>query len=236
MSPETGKTDCLVIDVTENILTHFNTYDLDRPNFVVPRAGGKKGEPCLFRYCDNCGEECSNRCVQCPTCGHEFKKESIPAEFLPKMVDVDFDARPPAPPEPWFVQGMSVDVHQSKKKDENGDHKQLMKISFEVTASEQSYDFQTVSEWVCFADYYTGFAVTMGHKKWGELTDEPFPDNVTEGVWVAESAFKRPVQVMCVIDGKYLKISSYVFDGDRMMEKAFVNDYVEAEYDDDIPF
>jgi hypothetical protein len=131
---------------------------------------------------------------------------------------------------------MSVSVHKSKKQTDDGRNKQLMKISFEVSATPESFDFQTVNEWICFEDYYSGFAVKMGAKKWKELSDEDMPDNVIEGVWIAESCFNKPDIVTCVMDGKWLKIYSYIYENESEKQTMVPVPAYGDGYEDDIPF
>ena len=240
-APDTEKKDCLLIDITDNVTTHFPQFDLDRPNIVIPRKSGPKGEPCPWKICPECDSEVHASSMFCPNCNYEFRKDTIPAEFLPDLRSVSFDESPPPEPYPMLCINMDISVHEAKKAGPEGP-RFLMKIKFDLALTETSLDLESVYEWLCFADHYSGYAVTMGQKKWGQYTSEPCPDNVTEAVWIAETAFKRPEKVMVIEDGKYLKIDSLIFPEEIETEQPKpISDFINEnqpnnQYDDEIPF
>ncbi|WP_421717470.1 DEAD/DEAH box helicase [Algiphilus sp.] len=69
LSPETGKTDCLVLDFAGN-LERLGPVDDIRP----PRAPGKRDEPgdAPAKMCDQCGALMHLSARECGDCGHPF--------------------------------------------------------------------------------------------------------------------------------------------------------------------
>ena len=68
LSPETGKTDCLVADFTD---TALRLGPVDAIRGKAPRAPGGKTPPGK-RICDSCGHQCHPSLRVCPACGSAF--------------------------------------------------------------------------------------------------------------------------------------------------------------------
>jgi len=232
-----GKENCLLIDVTDNIAIHFPTFDLDRPNVKIPKASSsgddEEEKTCQFKMCPECGVEVHNATKICPDCHYEWPDELMEAKYLPKMQDVTFDA---AKPTVWKVNSVRVDGHISKK-----NQKELMKIIIEI--SNDNFETKTVYQWICFEDYYEGYAVKKGAETWKQFCSVDFPLDLTSGLWIAQESFKSPTTVTCEQgDNNFLNIISMDFtplpeiEYDSFQYEDPAKAYDINDYSDEIPF
>ncbi|MCR5414827.1 MAG: DEAD/DEAH box helicase [Kiritimatiellae bacterium] len=72
LSPETGKTECLVLDFGKNV-ERFGPIDAIRAG--EPRTGGSGEGGALVRECPRCGRYVAISTALCPECGCEFPVE-----------------------------------------------------------------------------------------------------------------------------------------------------------------
>ncbi len=160
-----GKEYGFVLDLTDNT-SRFGT-DLDRVRVDVPKSVvrdfDKKND--LFKLCPLCARECHKALRVCE-CGFSWPPpEVIEADTIPEMTEVSFER---APPVELYCDGMSCEVHSAKNE------KLLGRVKlFSGTTM--------VSVWLCFADYYSGFAIQQGMEKWKKLCGmPPYPLSVEE--------------------------------------------------------
>lgn len=226
-----GKDEALLIDLTGNVL-EFG-LDLDNPKFEVPRGSGSGEAPtkiCPFVYPDGriCGERVHTATRFCPSCEFEWTVEEVEAA-LPELKKVSFGAPVEAPL--WHkVSYMSIGIHQNQ---ETG--KRLLRLQFECPG-ENVYDKNIfVSDWLCFQDWYTGWAIDKGKEKWALFSDMDYPETVELGDWYAKESFATPEQVLLKKDGKWHRILDYKFEEEEEFQiKNSVLD--DQPFDGDLPF
>jgi len=210
-----GKENCLVIDLVGNT----SMFGTDFDNLRVNIPSDKKGDA-PFKLCPNiidgfeCMEQLHASVRICPKCGYQFTKESIEA-LLPELKTVEFNEKP----EPkWLtVTQMTVTQHTSKK---NG--KKLLKIALDLdvlTRVSRAY------VWICFSDFYEGYAVERGEETWLKLSFDPFPEDVITGAWLAED-FKQPKRIYASIEANgFYKVEE--IDGLSDEVDSIAHDYTE---------
>ena len=184
-------------------------FDLDNLRIVIPSSTGNGEAPqkiCPGTHDDDslCGQPLHAAVRVCPHCGYSFTQESVEA-LLPTLKKIEFNE--PATPSWYPVVRMEPIKHTNTTTG-----KSLLRIKFECDPPNIFDKPIWVSEWICFPDYYSGFAVQMGEEKWFKFTDQEFPDNVGKGVWFAQQTFVQPKALSLVKDGKWYKLLDYRFE------------------------
>ena len=80
---------------------------------------------------------------------------------------------------------------------------------------------------LCFPDFYSGYAVQASQKKWQQISDDPFPESVDD---FQEKQIYVPVKVQVDINGKYPDLKAV-----EVTTTEFLYSVPEFE-DDEIPF
>ena len=149
------------------------------------------------------------------------------AQALPEMKQVEFKRLSPV----WFdVDDVAVEIHESKK---NG--KLLGKVIFRYW--EGKYKSANVYLWLCFADYYSGFAVQAAREKWEMISEDEFPATVDEFM---EKEIISPSKILLDCNDKYPEILDFQYQYESFetfcesQEPVTHTDY--DNYDDEIPF
>jgi hypothetical protein len=213
-----GKDHGLLLDVTDNTSRLCPTTNLDDIRVTVPKSveAAEAKEKLIWKLCPNCEVECHIALRECPECGFEWpENECSVAKFLPEMEYVAFI---PSPPEWYDIEDWSIEPHTSKK-----NNKELGRVKF--VYAETEYKTTEVSMWLCFPDYYDGYAVKIAREKWSEISDAKFPISVEEFM---DSVFKTPKQVCVDINDRWPQLVSVYCDAG---EVGF-----ELYDDDDVPF
>ena len=213
-----GKEEALLIDLTDNTLS-FGT-DLDNPQFTIPKGAEGEGEA-PSKVCQGtlpsgevCGAPVHASLMYCPVCGFAFPRSAEVEAALGTLKAVTFSE-----PEEFEVHSVEYRGHQSR-----GTGKNLLRVIYSSGTIFAPRDF---SDYVCFPDEYTGYAVERAKEWWEERTTEPFPVTLEEAFFLADT-LATPKRITVVRDGKYSKIVGYDFDGDAVP--------VEVHSADDVPF
>jgi len=218
-----GKEYGFLVDLTDNT-SRFGT-DLDRIKVTVPKAveAMEAKERTMWKICPNCEIEVHIALRECSACGFEWPEtECVVAAALPTMKSVEFQGGIITASEPeWYdVDDFETSVHESKK---NGKH--LGRLDFFYYSTE--YKKECVSMFLCFPDFYSGYAVQASQKKWQQISDDPFPESVDS---FQEKQIYVPVKVQVDINGKYPALKAV-----EVTTTEFL--YVLPEFEDDeIPF
>jgi DNA repair protein RadD len=202
-----SKEEALLVDMTGNV-KEFG-LDIDNPCFTIPSCPKGEGEAphkvCPGELADGqvCGARLHPAILECENCGYEFSKEEV-NKALGIMEEIEFLQL--EPPEWKNVVDMKVNEHISK----NG--KVLLRIKFEL----ESFGYQfgkTVSMWLCFPDYYEGYAVKKSEEKWALFSEEPFPQSAEEAEFLADS-IECPTRILCSLteDGKHYNAIDFDFN------------------------
>lgn len=230
LSPETGKTDCLILDYGGNIMRHG---PLDMMRIGDPRKG-HGAPPC--KECPECRSIVNAGVSVCPDCGHEFPRE----EHAPRH-DAHAATQGILSGESSELECAVKDVFYCvhEKRGAAPDAPRTMRIDYLVSFT----DFE--SEWVC--PEHTGYARRKFEKWWRERSGLPPPGTAQECVKIARSgALREPVSitVRSVAGQRFSEIVKYTFpelsDADdegalRKFEESLPASVPEAEYED-VPF
>ncbi len=186
-----GKDHGFILDMTSN--TSYFGHDLDNVKITIPKAVEEaiKKEKGMFKLCPNCEFEV-HKCLRvCPECDFAWPEtECVIADRIPEMESVIFTK---SPPEEKEIIAWGIEEHESKK-----NKKLLGKVTYQFY--ETDYKIGKVYMWLCFEDYYQGFAVQKAEEKWPMISKGPFPKSVDEFM---ESTFMTPVKMLVDMNGKF---------------------------------
>ncbi len=208
-----GKDHGFLVDLTDNT-ARFGT-DLDNVKVTIPKAVEKviEKEQELYKLCPNCESEVLKARRECPECGFQWPEtECVVAAALPKMQAVTFGYEEQEPVL-FDVVDCEIDVHTSQK---NG--KFLGKVTYYYR--ETAYKRGAVFLWLCFPDFYSGFAVERSREKWEQISPSSFPESVEQFMG---SNFFKPEHISVIQNGKYPELV-----------EVFVSE--ETVFDDEVPF
>lgn len=191
VSPDTGKTDCLVLDYGRNVERHGT---IDRITTEHIKKGKGKGEAPV-KECPSCFELILAGLRVCPACQYEFpEKEKLSPEaseaallasqIVPKWVDVD---------------ELYYDIHEKAGKPP----------SLQVTYRS---GIDTVREWVCFE--HGGYARQKAVMWWlARFGNEPVPELTADvyGRIIERADLKEPCRINVLQDGHWKRIKGYDF-------------------------
>jgi DNA repair protein RadD len=186
LSPETGKTDCLILDFGGNIARHG---PFDDP--WIPEKKGKGEGVAPFKECPECQCACGTMTRLCPACGFEFP----PPE---RVVDVIPAQKPILSVEPeWLeVSEASYAVHTKLGSPDS------LKVSYRIGMTFQR-------EWVCFD--HQGYARTKAEGWWLRRAPAPVPRTVAEALARA-GEIAVPSHIRVKRNGKYDEIVGFRFE------------------------
>ena len=222
------KEKAVIIDVVGNLEKHLVDFDFDNPIVKVPRASKKTGD-CPVKCCPGYHKDTDKKCSKtdlhaavrvCPECGHEFTQESI-EELMPSLKKVEMYQLPD--PVRMSVDSMDCWDYQGKKKfidESTGEEykKWMLVVKFEGGGG--FFNQQSVSLYLMFPDYYSGFAVDRSSDNWEMLSDDPFPDTVEEALFLSAN-FKQPIEIEYQEKGGFKNVTEMFFEGYEPPSKEF---------------
>jgi len=180
LSPETGKSDCLVLDYGENILRH-GPVDMIR---VRDRTPGRGDAPA--RKCPRCQALIHAAYQKCPECGEEFpppRRNNITGTASTEgIISGETTCIEHA------VTGAYYAVHE--KRNAAPGAPRTMRIDYEISFN------NFISEWVC--PEHKGYAREKFVKWWLARTAEscPIPNSASEAVQMAaEGCLAQPLAI-----------------------------------------
>ncbi len=224
LSPQTGKTNCLVLDYGGNILRH-GPVDM----IWVKELGAGKGGDAPAKKCPQCLALIHAAYAKCPQCGFEFppseksnlSDKASSAGIISGQIDyTDYD-----------VQDVYYCVHE-KRHAEPGTPR-TMRIDYRVGFDEFK------SEWVC--PEHTGYARDKFLKWWRERAALgcPIPSTAREAVSLANQgllAAPERITVRSVAGEKFDRITRWVLkDRPVMREPGDDSAEIESEYPSNSP-
>ena len=223
LSPETGKTECLVLDYGRNIERHG---PIDMIKVREPGQGG--GGP-LAKECPECRTIVNLSVMLCPTCGHQWPRkeperqvhESTAAKIGILSGEVTVEKFPV----------MHTDYQVWEKRGAPPGSPRTVRVTYDV-------DYLThYSEWLC--PEHTGYARRKFEKWWREHAhpDCPMPRTAEEVCEHAFAGMLREVKVITVrfVSGqKYPEITGCE-TGDFPLVASGEDTHGEEDWDD-IPF
>lgn len=200
LSPETGKSNCLVLDFAGNIEKHGPI------THVKPPKSRKKKDKKPERYikegliCPHCRSWCEPEATECADCGMTFERpervkhstEATMAEVMSDEPEIKQDA-------PVWITVRDVTYHLHAKLDSP----RSLRVTYHCS-------IEKVNEWVCLE--HTGYANQKAQKWWLERSPGGYiPQTVNEALRQAH-LLKRPSKIKVRrTKGKYLEVMAYDF-------------------------
>ena len=221
LSPETGKTDCLVLDYGGNILRH-GPVDMIR---VTDRTPGNGDAPA--KKCPQCLALIHAAYQKCPDCGYEFPPPQ--RTKLTEHASRDGIISGETFTDEYEVHHVYYQVHE--KRYAEPDTPKTMRIDYEIALG------QYKSEWVC--PEHTGYARDKFVKWWKNRAAIgcPIPSTAREAVALAnEGLLAKPLRitVKSVAGEKFDRITKCEL-GDRPAYREPGDDSAERDWSSNSP-
>lgn len=193
-SPETNKTDCLVLDYTENT-EYFGPIDAIEPPKPPERRMTKKREDELgnIKECDNCRELIPIQSRTCPSCGNEFPGMGSRG---PEINDVHSTAAllssQTAVDRMFHCTGLMFAPHRKLGKPDT------LRVDY--------YDGMRIraSEWVCFD--HDGAPRVKATSWWHRMGGQQPAPNSVEEAYQRRLEIAQPTAITCRKDGKWDRV------------------------------
>lgn len=224
LSPDTGKTDCLILDYGGNIMRH-GPVDMIR----ITEAPGRKGNGgAPVRECPQCQSVFPAGRTACPDCGYEFPREERKLRHDSRACSDGILSGESSELE-YPVKDVYYCTHTKRNADEGTP--KTMRIDYMIGFS----DFQ--AEWVC--PEHTGYARRKFEKWWRERSELDPPGTAAECVQLAQKGYlKEPVAitVRTTAGQRFPEIVKYTFADEPDAEEAALIAALEEDTGEDIPF
>ena len=181
LSPDTGKTDCLILDYGGNIMRH-GPVDMIR---ITENPGRKGNGGAPVRECPQCLSVFPAGRTACPDCGYEFPREERRLKHDSRACSDGILSGESSELE-YPVKDVYYCTHTKRNADEGTP--KTMRIDYMIGFN----DFQ--AEWVC--PEHTGYARRKFEKWWRERTEIDPPGTAAECVQIAQKGYlKKPVAI-----------------------------------------
>lgn len=181
LSPDTGKTDCLILDYGGNIMRH-GPVDMIR---ITENPGRKGNGGAPVRECPQCQSVFPAGRTACPDCGYEFPREDRELRHDSRACSDGILSGESSELE-YPVKDVYYCTHTKRNADEGTP--KTMRIDYMIGFN----DFQ--AEWVC--PEHTGYARRKFEKWWRERTEFDPPGTAAECVQLAQKGYlKEPVAI-----------------------------------------
>lgn len=228
LSPETGKTNCLVLDFAGNVARH-GPVDAVRPK--KPGAGGGGEAP--TKACPECQSITHASAMVCADCGYVWPPPPPKIEPTASTFAIMSNGEPN-----WkAVQDVQYDKHEKPGKPPS------MLVEYKVGLTRWQ------REWICFE--HTGYARRKAVMWWQRRGQQPVPNTVDEAL-SRTGEIIVPNEIALRPAGRFEEIVDYRFDANSapkaivmpwMRNKApepepapIAPKYVPHDMDADIPF
>ena len=191
ISPETGKTDCLVLDYGGNVERHGPIDSITIGSII---AGDGKGEAPV-KECPECFELILAGLRVCPACNYEFPErekheaEASSAALLANQVE----------PEWLDVDEIIYNLHEKAGKPPS------MQVTYRC-------GLETIREWVCFehGGYARQKAVIWWVKRFDHETCPEFTDDALHRINEIRD-IQEPCRIEVIQEGRWQRVRAYDF-------------------------
>ncbi|UPT53099.1 ATP-dependent DNA helicase [Synechococcus phage Yong-M3-232] len=190
LSPETGKTDCVVLDFAGAVKTHG---PFDEPFLPESKAGKGKGSA-PFKECPECGCATGTASRACPGCGFEYPPPERAISLTP-------DSKPilSQPPEWLPVAGVSYRQHNK------AGGLPTMRVEYRVGLTVHR-------EWQC--PEHQGFARQKFEGWWLRRAKGPAPATVEEAI-ARSGELAVPDAIQVKREGRYDRVINHRFEAKK---------------------
>lgn len=192
LSPDTGKTDCLVLDFADNIMRHGPVDLLDGSGQCA--AAGSGDAPA--KTCPNCQAVIALSYRVCPQCGDEFPVEEKPKHNrrASNGAIVSDDVEPTE----YAVSKVEAFIHTKRNADDNAP--KTCRVEYTIGYHRE------IREWICFE--HEGFARGKAERWWKDRSWAPVPATAAEAVDLINNydAIAVCKSITVIPDGDYDRI------------------------------
>ncbi len=222
LSPETGKTDCLILDYGRNIERHGPLDALKPPS--EREKSGQSGP--LAKVCPQCRALIPIAMPRCPQCGYEYPQKDPEPKFDATASNLGVLSGEVITEE-HEVRDTDYFVWQKRGAPPEAPH--TVRVTYRLDL------LHSISEWLC--PEHTGYARRKFEKWWKEhaLPECPMPvtaEDVCEYAFMGMLKEVKKIKVRTVTGEKYPNVIGYEL-GEA---KAAVNAQSESMDDEDLPF
>jgi DNA repair protein RadD len=191
LSPETGKTNCLVLDFGENT-SRFGPIDK-----IKPKSKSKGGGEAPIKECPNCQSIIFAGLRVCPDCGNEFIfLGSTIASTAAADALLSTQSAPPPPPEWLTVSNVAYSLHAKPGKPTS------MKVRYRCGMTWHS-------AWWCFN--HTGYARMQAERMWQQCGGGlPIPATTEEALGRTDELV-MPSRILVKQDGDFTRVDRLDF-------------------------
>lgn len=225
LSPDTGKTDCLILDYGGNIMRH-GPVDMIR---ITENPGRKGNGGAPVRECPQCQSVFPAGRTACPDCGYEFPREERALRHDSRACSDGILSGESSELE-YPVKDVYYCTHTKRNADEGTP--KTMRIDYMIGFN----DFQ--AEWVC--PEHTGYARRKFEKWWRERTELDPPDTAAECVQLAQKGYLRQpvaITVRTTAGQRFPEIVKYTFaENEPDAEEAALIAALSEDTAEDVPF
>lgn len=199
LSPETNKTDCLVLDFAGLIDKHGPVNDV-----TPPARKGEGGGDAPIKECTACYMLVPAGAKVCPYCDHEFpapppganiNETASTADIIKKIAPNPF----PNSPKRSDVDRVVFAAHQKQGKTDS------LRVSYHAGMR------LVAREWICI--FHAGRAGAEGKKWWNQYVGAIYqPGDILQAVEFANKYARRPDYIYTVLDGDFVRVTSRGFN------------------------
>ena len=180
LSPETGKTDCMILDYGGNIMRH-GPVDMIR---VEETSGSGKKQPPPMRECPQCQAVFPAGRTSCPDCGYVMPREEGKLHHGTRAASDGILSDQSSETE-FDVQRVFYTKHFKHGAPEKPP---TMRVEYAIGFNDY------ISDWIC--PEHSGYARKKSEKWWRERAGFELPETVDECLIYAEAGkLKRPVRI-----------------------------------------
>lgn len=191
-----GKTDCLVLDLSDNFTRHG---DPNAPTVIIGGRDAGKPKDSPLKVCPGCQEIIDAKAQECPECGYRFERPKL-VEDNRKMEMVDVSFKPKA--YKARVNRVLSEPYTSRK----GHY--LLKVMVNVTP-EYSMFPHTIAHYFDIEGHASEYGMLKADRLWWQLSGgESMPATVDEAAQKFHQ-LKLPEFVTVTHEGKYEKIKGW---------------------------
>jgi len=210
ISPDTGKTNCLVLDFAGNVKRHGPIDDVQPPPTKKRRSESDKVGDAPVKVCpqESCRTILPIQCSECYECGYVFP-EPVETDKIDRTADTrallknqgHFEDERAANLPGAFCRTWTFERHEKQGAATS------MKVGYYIPSVKKS---APIPEWVCFE--HAGGARKMAERWWtAHGGQEPYPSTTSEAIVRAKS-LRCPDRIVVQEDGSYTRVKSFLYD------------------------
>ncbi len=207
LSPETGKENCLFLDMGETLIEHGPLTHI-----TPPPQGSRKEKEKKGKVCPKCESVCASHATECADCGHIF--EGVPRKIKHAEKGNLADVMSDAPILKNDIYQWYNVLNVAYNKHEKIGSKPSLKVTYKCGK-------KNFSEWISF-ESEKDFAKNKAKQWWSDRgMGSDFPE--TTDIAISLIGFRHPKKVAKIkvkMDGDWPEIKGYKFDESAQQKQS----------------